>query len=108
MILDSAPSAEASGEVGPVDLWVEIVGPIVDALHVLAQAIQATHGSLSGASIAVTERGTILLNQRAWILFAPTLKTVPSLVTRHSSREESKPIRFLLVASGDASRAEPA
>lgn len=108
MALDSAPSAEPASDAGALDLWVEIVGPIVEALHVLAQAIQATHGSLTGASIAVTERGTILLNQRAWILLAPTLKTVPSLVTRHSSREESKPIRFLLVASGDASRAEPA
>jgi len=83
-------------------MWVEIVGPIVDALHVLAQAIQATHGSLSGASIAVTERGTILLNQRAWILFAAALKTLPALVTKHSSRDESRPIRFLLVASENA------
>ena len=108
MFLDSAPSGEPVSDVSSLDMWVEVVGPIVEALHVLAQAIQATHGSLAGASIAVTERGTILLNQRAWILLAPTLKTVPSLVTRHSSREESKPIRFLLVASGDASATEPA
>ena len=101
MILDSAPSAEASGEICPVDLWVEIVGPIVDALNVLARAIHETPDALTGASIAVTERGTLLLNQRAWILFATPLKTLPSLVTKHSSRDESKPIRFLLVASSD-------
>jgi hypothetical protein len=103
MILDSAPPADVSSERAS-DLWVEIVGPIVDALHVLARAIQATHGSLAGASIAVTERGTLLLNQRAWIMFAAALKTLPELITKHSSREESKPIRFLLVASGDSQR----
>lgn len=102
MILDSAPPAEVSGECGPVDLYVEVVGPIIDALNVLARAIHETPETLAGASIAVTERGTLLLNQRAWILFASALKTLPTLVTQHSSRDESKPIRFLLIASGEA------
>lgn len=101
MILDGSPHAVVSGECVPVDLWVEVVGPIVDALNVLARAIQETPDTLAGASIAVTERGTLLLNQRAWILFATPLKTLPALVTKHSSRDESKPIRFLLVASSD-------
>ena len=104
MILEGAPPDEVSSECGSVDLWVEVVGPIVDALNVLARAIHETRDPLHGASIAVTERGTLLLNQRAWILFASALKTLPALVTQHSSREASKPIRFLLVASSDAER----
>jgi hypothetical protein len=108
MVLDSAASADVSGECRPLDLWVEIVGPIVDALHVLARAVQGTRDSLAGVSIGVTERGTLLLNQRAWILFAAALKTLPSLVTKHSSCEESKPIRFLLLAGGEPQRGHPA
>jgi len=104
MILDSAPRVEVSSECVSADLWVEVIGPIVDALNVLARAIHETPDTLNGASIAVTERGTLLLNQRAWILFASALKTLPSLTTQHSSREASKPIRFLLVASADAER----
>jgi hypothetical protein len=100
MILDSAPLPAPSGECDSVDLWVEVVAPVVDALNVLARAIHETP-TLTGASIAVTERGTLLLNQRAWILFGTPLKTLPTLVTQHGSREESKPIRFLLVASSD-------
>jgi hypothetical protein len=103
MTLDSAPSADVSSGLDTVDLWVEVVGPIVDALNVLAREIHQTPDALTGASIAVTERGTLLLNQRAWILFAAALKTLPTLVTKHSSRDESKPIRFLLVASNVAS-----
>jgi hypothetical protein len=102
MILDSAPSADVSSGLDPVDLWVEVVGPIVDALNVLAREIHQTPDTLRGASIAVTERGTLLLNQRAWILFASALKTLPTLVTKHSSRDESKPIRFLLVGAASA------
>lgn len=108
MILDGSPPADVSSERGSVDLWVEVVGPIVDVLNVLARAIHETPETLLGASIAVTERGTLLLNQRAWILFAPPLKTLPSLVTKHSSRDESKPIRFLLAASDAEPEAPPA
>ena len=108
MILDGAPPpADPSAELGPVDLWVEVVGPIVDVLNVLARAIHETPATLSGASIAVTERGTLLLNQRAWIVFAAPLKTLPALVTKHSTRDETKPIRFLLLASEDTDPATP-
>jgi hypothetical protein len=107
MVLDSASPAAVPSERTPVDLWVEVVGPIVEVLNVLARAIHETPDTLAGASIAVTERGTLLLNQRAWILFAAPLKTLPMLVTRHSSRDESKPIRFLLVASSDATDERP-
>jgi hypothetical protein len=102
MTLHAAPSADIPSECGTVDLLVEVVGPIVETLNALARAIHETSESLAGASIAVTERGTLLLNQRAWILFASALKVVPRLVTRHASRAESKPIRFLLVASDDS------
>ncbi len=102
MTLDGAQPDEAPRECVPIDLCVEVVGPIVDALNVLSKAIHHTPGSLAGASIAVTERGTLLLNQRAWILFAAALKTLPALVTQHALRTQSKPIRFLLVASDAA------
>jgi hypothetical protein len=107
MVLDSANTAKVPDASGSIDLWVEVVGPIVDALHVLARAIQETPDTLAGASIGVTERGTLLLNQRAWILFADALKTLPMLVTKHSSRDESRPVRFLLVASSDVDIARP-
>ena len=107
MILDNAPPAEVSSACGTADLWVEVVGPIVDSLNVLARVIPESRGTLTGASIAVTERGTLLLNQRAWILFASPLKTVPALVTKHSTCEASKPIRFLLVASDERERMAP-
>lgn len=107
MLLEIASPAAASSEPGSADLWVEVVGPIVDALNVLARAIHETRDTLDGASIAVTERGTLLLNQRAWILFATALKTLPALITKHNSREASKPIRFLLVASSEADSAAP-
>ena len=107
MTFDSTTPAADPGGLGSIDLWVEVVAPIVDALNVLARAIHETPGTLGGASIAVTERGTILLNQRAWILFAAALKTLPALVTKHSSRDESRPIRFLLVASENAALPAP-
>lgn len=108
MTFDSAPPAEVSSECGSIDLLVEVVGPIVAAMNVLAREIDSTSDTLSGASVAVTERGTLLLNQRAWIVFASALKTLPALATQHSSREESKPIRFLLLAGDHPERNGPA
>jgi hypothetical protein len=87
--------AEAFG-----DAWIEVTGPIADALGALAKAIQHTPGSLAGASIAVTEHETLLLNERAWTLFAGVLTTLPHLVARPAP-DRSKPLRFLLIGSGD-------
>lgn len=81
--------------------WIEITGPIADVLGALARAIQQTPGALAGASIAVTERETLLLNERAWALFADALAALPDLSTRTSIPAPSKPIRFLLLSGGD-------
>src|ERR1700759_4679523 len=81
--------------------WVEVTGPIADVLGVLAKAIQTSPGALAGASIAVTERETLLLNERAWTLFADALAALPNLATRASVPEQSRPIRFLLLSGGE-------
>ena len=94
----------ASGAAHPVHAfgtaWIEITGPIADALGVLAKAIQNTPGSLGGASIAVTEHETLLLNERAWELFAGVLASLPDLVTRPAPGR-TKPLRFLLIGSSE-------
>jgi len=91
----SAPGTRAAG------IWIEVTGPIADALGALAKAIQHTPGSLAGASIAVTEHETLLLNERAWALFADVLTKLPDLVTRPPVPRPSRPIRFLLLSGGD-------
>jgi hypothetical protein len=81
--------------------WTEVTGPIADVLGVLARAIQHAPGTLAGASIGVTEHETLVLNERAWALFADALATLPNLVTRPAPANASKPIRFLLLSGGD-------
>jgi hypothetical protein len=100
MHFDDAASAAAAAARASAGAWIEIAGPISDALGALAKAIQHTPGSLAGASIAVTEHETLLLNERAWTLFADVLATLPDLVVRPAPNR-SKPLRFLLIASGE-------
>jgi hypothetical protein len=82
-------------------MWIEVTGPIADVLGVLAKAIQHAPGTLAGATIAVTANETLLLNERAWALFADALAALPNLVTRPPAPKVSKPIRFLLLSGGD-------
>ena len=77
----------------------EIVSPVADAMAVLADAMQGSAGSLSGASIAKSVSGTLLLNAHAWNLFGETLRRdLPDLVVVQA-RPASKPLRFLLTTS---------
>jgi hypothetical protein len=79
---------------------IEIVSPIADAMGVLAELIQRTRGSLAGASIAKSDRGTLLLNSHAWSLFGEALRReIVDLVVLQPARDSSTPIRFVLVTS---------
>ena len=101
MHFDDGASASGPSDRTSAGVWIEITGPIADALGALAKAIQNAPGSLAGASIAVTEHETLLLNERAWALFADALMALPNLATRTSPPVRSKPIRFLLLSGGD-------
>lgn len=81
------------------ELWVEVVEPLADAMNQLASAIESAPGELGGVSIAVSEHGTLLMNQRAWLMFGESLKAIGRLRTRHTARDETKPMRFLLIAA---------
>jgi hypothetical protein len=78
-------------------LWIEVRQPLPDALRLLASCVEAESQSLPGASIALSERGTLLLNQQAWELCRKLLSGLPDLKTKESTLENLKPIRFLLV-----------
>ena len=101
MHFDDGASAFAFADRVSADAWIEVTSPIADVLGALAKAIQCSPGALSGASIAVTEHETLLLNERAWALFADALAALPDLATRASVPERSRPIRFLLLSGGD-------
>jgi len=101
MHFDDGASGFAFADRVSSDAWIEVTGPVADVLGTLARAIQSSPAALSGASIAVTERETLLLNERAWTLFAEALVALPDLATRASAPERSKPIRFLLLSGGD-------
>ncbi len=79
--------------------FVEILAPIADASKALAECIQGNRNGLAGASIAISESGTLLLNAVAWRLCGDALRALPGLKVREASSDVSKPLRFLLVAS---------
>ncbi|MET0229437.1 MAG: hypothetical protein ABW186_00735 [Rhodanobacteraceae bacterium] len=101
MHFEDGASASAPRDRVSSGAWIEVTGPIADVLAALAKAIQHAPGTLAGASIAVTERETLLLNERAWALFADVLSSLPDLATRPAVPKESRPIRFLLLSGGD-------
>src|SRR4051812_19544726 len=81
--------------------FVEIVSPVADAMGVLADLIAEVRDRLSGASIAKSDQGTLLLNGYAWELFGDRLnEALPNLVVARPARSESKALKFLLVVSG--------
>lgn len=76
---------------------IEIISPIADAMGVLADLMQRTRGSLAGASIAKSDRGTLLLNPQAWALFGEALhRELEGLIVLQPARDSSRPIRFVL------------
>lgn len=84
-------------------MFIEIVSPVADALGELADLVTTTSGDLKGASLGKSERGTVLLNARAWELFGDELRRrLPQMVVHEPSREGLTPIRFILVSSDEA------
>jgi hypothetical protein len=93
------PDTGGAGRIPPVH-GIEIVAPVADALGVLADLLQRTRGSLAGASIAKSDRGTLLLNSHAWSLFGEALQSeLAGLIVLQPARDSSKPIRFVLVTN---------
>ena len=79
---------------------IEIVSPVADAMGVLADLLPGARQNLAGASIAKSDRGTLLLNSHAWSLFGEALhREVAGLVVITPARDSSKPIRFVLVTT---------
>jgi hypothetical protein len=93
---DGHPPETGAGSKQPVQ-GIEIVSPVADALGVLADLLQRTRGSLAGASIAKSDRGTLLLNAHAWSLFGDALqRELAGLIVLKPARDSSRPIRFVL------------
>jgi hypothetical protein len=93
------PEREGAARISHVQ-GIEIVSPVADAMGVLADLMQQMRGSLAGASIAKSDRGTLLLNAHAWSLFGEALqRELAGLVVVHPARESSKPIRFVLATN---------
>jgi hypothetical protein len=94
---DGHPPATGGAARIPSARIIEIVSPVADALGVLADLMHLTRGSLAGASIAKSDRGTLLLNSHAWSLFGEALRReLADLVVLEPARESSRPIRFVL------------
>jgi len=90
------PETGGAGRIQPVE-GIEIVSPVADALGVLADLMQRTREGLAGASIAKSDRGTLLLNSHAWSLFGDALqRELAGLIVLKPARDSSKPIRFVL------------
>jgi len=90
------PETGGAGSNQPVQC-VEIVSPVADALGVLADLMHRTREGLAGASIAKSDRGTLLLNLHAWSLFGEALqRELAGLVVLKPARDSSRPIRFVL------------
>ncbi|HJT99359.1 MAG TPA: hypothetical protein VJ696_13665 [Rhodanobacteraceae bacterium] len=70
--------------------------PLPDAFRALANCVEHEAMELPGAAIAISERGTLLLNQRAWSLCGSMLEALPNLEATEASLEDAKPVRFLL------------
>jgi hypothetical protein len=79
--------------------FIEILAPIADASKALADCIQDNRSGLAGASIAISESGTLLLNPVAWRLCGETLRALPGFKAREPASDVSQPLRFLLTAS---------
>jgi hypothetical protein len=79
--------------------WIEVTHPIADAMRALAGCVQDQAQRLDGASIAVSEEGTLLLNRRAWELCGHLLNALPDLETTEAPLDETRPVRFLLIST---------
>ena len=64
------------------ELWIEILAPVETAHALIMQTLEGIVLP-EGLSVAKSERGTLLLNSKAWAAFHAPLKSLGSLQTRH-------------------------
>ncbi len=76
--------------------WIEITEQIAEAMRILANCIPSVPGSLEGASIAIGQSGSLVLNQKAWSLCGGRLNAIAGLKTRQLPIQELQIMRFLL------------
>jgi hypothetical protein len=90
-------SNRLSAAEGPADgQWVEVMEPLADAMNIVSTQLLQEPTSLAGVSIAVTERGTLMLNALAWALFAESLRALSGLRTKNATLDDVMAVRFLL------------
>jgi len=90
-------SNRLSAAEGPMDgQWVEVTEPLADAMNIVSTQLLHEPTSLAGVSVAVTERGTLMLNALAWALFAESLRALSGLRTKLATPDDAIPVRFLL------------
>jgi len=65
------------------DVWIEILAPVEQARATIGKALHDLTSVPTGISVGGSERGTILLNARAWATFHAQLKALENLQIRH-------------------------
>jgi hypothetical protein len=106
--VDGHPARSEAAAAGFAADTVEIVSRVSDALGALADLIRDVPGGLAGASIAKSDRGTLLLNRRAWeLLGEPLRKRIPELRFVQPAHASSKPLKVVLAASPPPQAAAP-
>jgi len=73
----------APGGVAAADVWIEILAPVEQARSIIGRALQELPNLPAGLSIGASERGTILLNAKAWATFHSPLKALNNLQIQH-------------------------
>ena len=73
----------APGGIAAPDVWIEILAPVEQARTIIGQALQDLSSVPTGISVGSSERGTILLNAKAWATFHTPLKALPNLQIQH-------------------------
>lgn len=91
----SAPAMQAGD--GGDRLWIEILSPVETAGAAIAQALQELPAVPIGVFVAVSERGTILLNRAGWTTFHTALKSVASLQTQHAVEVSTRTLKVCVL-----------
>ena len=85
-LAESSPSASAFERNEDADLWIEVLAPVEVAAPIIAGVLGDATGFPPGVALGRSAHGSILLNQRAWVLLHPTLKEIDGLRMRHSTQ----------------------
>lgn len=89
-----APLASSTEAAGDEDRWsVEVLTPI-RAAHLAEVAGTVQVGE--GIKMWISERGTVVLNTKAWQRFCDKLLSLPGIAIKHGPDLRTKPIKFLI------------